>query len=183
MGIRLGALEHGATHRKRVREILEATGVFTDEEVDVGIEVFDERARSESACGVGAPHASNETPRELREAQLPPYEYVGAFSDDGELVGYACYGATPGTDRTYDLYWIAVHPEQQGTGGGTALLARVEGELRERNARLVVVETSSRPAYEPTRRFYERRGYAVAARMRDFYAPGDDRLIFTKRFT
>jgi hypothetical protein len=47
---------------------------------------------------------------------------------------------------------------------------------------MLVVETSSRPEYAPTRAFYERRGYAEAARMREFYAPGDDRVIFTKRF-
>jgi len=163
MGIRLGALERGPSHRKRVREILEATAVFSDEEVDVGIELFDEREV-----------ATNDLDT--------PYEYVGAFDDHDELIGYACYGATPGTDRTYDLYWIAVHPDQQGAGGGTALLAAVEQELQARNARLVVVETSSRPAYAPTRRFYERRGYVAAARMRDFYATGDDRVIFTKQF-
>jgi ribosomal protein S18 acetylase RimI-like enzyme len=161
MGIRLGALEHGAAHRKKVREILDATAVFTGEEVDVALELLDD---AESA------------------GDDAPYEYVGAFSDDEELIGYACYGATPGTDRTYDLYWIAVHPDHQGTGGGTALLAGVERALQARNARLIVVETSSRPAYDATRRFYERRGYGAAARMRDFYAPGDDRVIFTKRF-
>jgi hypothetical protein len=44
-----------------------------------------------------------------------------------------------------------------------------------------VVETSSRPEYVATRAFYARRGYTEAARLRAFYAPGDDRVIFTKR--
>jgi ribosomal protein S18 acetylase RimI-like enzyme len=94
-----------------------------------------------------------------------------------------CYGATPGTDRTYDLYWIAVHPAYQGSGGGTLLLEEVERRLRHREARLLAVETSSREDYSSTRRFYQARGYSEAARIADFYAPGDDRVIYTKRFT
>ena len=161
MGIRLGGLDQGAAPRSRLREILQATAVFKNEEVEVALQLFDEG--QESSDGP------------------PPYEFLGAFDDRDELIGYACYGATPGTDRTFDLYWIAVHPDAQGSGGGTTLLAGVERRLEDR-ARLVVVETSSRPEYAATRRFYERRGYRASARMRDFYAPGDDRLVFTKRF-
>ena len=36
------------------------------------------------------------------------YFFLGAFTPEEELAGFACYGPTPGTDRTYDLYWIAV---------------------------------------------------------------------------
>jgi ribosomal protein S18 acetylase RimI-like enzyme len=96
-------------------------------------------------------------------------------------VGYACYGPTPGTDGTFDLYWIAVHPSAQGRGDGSRLLAEVERRLRERDARLLVVETSSRDSYRHTRRFYEARGYTLAARCRDYYAVDDDREIYCKR--
>ena len=68
--------------------------------------------------------------------------------DDDDLVAYACFGATPGTDRTFDLYWIAVHPTAQRHGDGSRLLAEVEQRLRDRGARLIVVETSSRPEFE-----------------------------------
>ena len=94
------------------------------------------------------------------------YEFVGAFQAD-DLIGYACFGATPATDRTYDLYWIAVHPNAQRSGAGAALMAEVERQLEQRRARLVVVETSSREDYAPTRRFYDKLGYAEAARLRD----------------
>lgn len=112
----------------------------------------------------------------------PDYSFLGAFTPDDELVGYACYGPTPGTDRAYDLYWIAVHPAAHGTGIGTLLLTEVERRLQRRHARMLVVETSSRSDYARTRGFYSRRGYAECARVREFYAPGDDRIIFTKRF-
>lgn len=150
--VRLGALQR--THRGRLREILDATAVFRPDEVEIALELFD-------------------------DAIAGDYEFLGGFDDD-DLVAYACYGATPGTDRTFDLYWIAVHPSAQRHGGGSRLLAEVEQRLGERGARLLVVETSSRPEYEATRRFYLARGYREVARMRDYYAMGDDRVIYTK---
>ena len=111
----------------------------------------------------------------------PDYFFLGAFTPEEELAGFACYGPTPGTDRTYDLYWIAVDPAFQGSGCGTILLNEVERRLKGQNARMVVVETSSRSDYGNTRGFYVQRGYVEAARARDFYAPADDRITYTKR--
>jgi len=153
--VRLGALQR--THRGRLREILDATAVFRPDEVTMALELFDESVEGD-------------------------YEFVGGFDDDS-LVAYACFGATPGTDRTYDLYWIAVHPSAQRHGGGSRLLAEVERRLRERGARLLVVETSSRNEYAATLHFYTARGYREVARMRDFYALTDDRVIYTKHLT
>lgn len=165
--VRLGGLHRG--HRGRLQEILEATGAFRDEEVAVALELFDESCRP----AVRVPFDPG--------AGVASYEFIGAFTREGELAGYACYGATPGTDRTYDLYWIAVHPEQQGSGGGSRLLDEVERRLKDREARMLVAETSSRLDYDATRRFYERRGYGVCAQVHDFYAVGDDRVIYAKR--
>jgi ribosomal protein S18 acetylase RimI-like enzyme len=94
-------------------------------------------------------------------------------------VGWICWGATPCTDRTWDLYWLAVDPTAQGSGAGTALVEEMERRLAGR-ARLVSVDTSGRADYLPTRRFYEARGYRAVAVVPDFYAPGDDQVIFTK---
>ena len=157
--LRVGALS--PAHRDRIAAILRATGVFSREEIEVALELFDET---------------------FSESPAPDYLFLGAFTPDDELVGYACYGPTPGTDRTYDLYWIAVDPAAHGAGIGTTLLSEVERRLEGQHARLLVVETSSRSEYAPTRVFYGRRGYTEAARVREFYAPGDDRIIFTKRF-
>lgn len=109
------------------------------------------------------------------------YRLIGAFDDaDGDLVGYACWGPTPGTEGTHDLYWIVVARERQGSGVGSKLLGQVEAVLRHDGARLVVVETSSRADYAPTRAFYERRGYTRAATIPGYYAPGDDLVIYLK---
>jgi ribosomal protein S18 acetylase RimI-like enzyme len=94
-------------------------------------------------------------------------------------MGWICWGATPCTVGTWDLYWLAVDPAAQGHGVGTALVEAMESRLRGR-ARLISVDTSGRDDYAPTRRFYLARGYRAVAVVPDFYAPGDDQVIFTK---
>ncbi|GHG65527.1 GNAT family N-acetyltransferase [Comamonas sp. JC664] len=100
---------------------------------------------------------------------------------DGTLVGYICYGPTPMTEDTFDLYWIASAPEVRGQGVGAALVSAMEGDLRRRNGRLIRVETSATEAYGPTRGFYASMKYGEEARIRDFYKVGDDLIILTKR--
>jgi len=109
-------------------------------------------------------------------------DYVVDVVEDeaGVVQGYVCYGPTPMTEGTIDLYWIAVHPGTQGKGFGKALVRRVEDYTREKKGRLVVIETSSKDKYAPTRHFYQRLGYQETARIRDFYRPGDDRVIYCK---
>jgi ribosomal protein S18 acetylase RimI-like enzyme len=177
--LRVGQLTLG--HRDRVTEILDATRVFRPEEVEVALELFDETFPADSVRADDVLASSDSTVNRLPSTDCS-YAFLGAFTPEDELVGYACYGPTPDTDRTFDLYWIAVDPGAQGSGGGTRLLTEVERTLQRQNARMLIVETSSRSEYAPTRHFYEKRGYAEAARVRDFYAPLDDRIIFTKRF-
>jgi ribosomal protein S18 acetylase RimI-like enzyme len=184
--LRVGQLARG--HRDRITQILDATRVFRPEEVEVALELFDETfpadsARSDDVLASSVPTVYR-LPTPATGYRLPAtgYSFLGAFTPDDELVGYACYGPTPDTDRTFDLYWIAVDPGAQRGGSGTQLLTEVERRLRGENARMLIVETSSRSEYAPTRHFYEKRGYAEAARVREFYAPLDDRIIFTKRF-
>jgi ribosomal protein S18 acetylase RimI-like enzyme len=156
--IRIALLEE--RHRSTVAAIVRDTGLFREEEVEVALELFD----------------STQTPPASSD-----YFFLGAFTPEDELAGFACYGPTPSTDRTYDLYWIAVDPKRQRSGSGTTLLNEVERRLEGLNARLVVVETSSRSDYGAARGFYLRNGYREAARTRGFYAPADDRITYIKR--
>lgn len=110
----------------------------------------------------------------------PDYQILVALSE-GKVVGYVCYGPTPMTEGTYDLYWIASDPSVRGKGVGGALVSAMEGDLRGRKARLVRVETSAMEAYGPTRGFYAAMKYTEEARVRDFYKPGDDLIILSKR--
>jgi ribosomal protein S18 acetylase RimI-like enzyme len=111
----------------------------------------------------------------------PDYRILVA-EKDRRIVGYVCFGPTPMTEGTWDLYWIASGPEVRGKGVGSALVSAMEGELRRKNARLMRVETSASEAYGPTRGFYEAMKYREEARFRDFYKPGDDLIILSKRF-
>lgn len=97
-------------------------------------------------------------------------------------LGYACYGPASMAVGTYDLYWIAVDKTQQDKKIGSALLRYIEEDLEKRGARQLYIETSDKPQYAPTRAFYERRGYALVAHFRDYYALDDGKVIFFKEF-
>jgi ribosomal protein S18 acetylase RimI-like enzyme len=169
----------------RIAELVRATGVFRQEELGIAAEVFHDAAKAmEEAGKAGSParsHLSLMTSKPPVSPAPPaelPYYQLGADLD-GVLVGWICWGSTPCTDGTWDLYWLAVDPAAQGHGVGSALVEEMEHRLRGK-ARLIAVDTSGRPDYIPTRKFYEARGYKAIAVVPDFYAPGDDQVIFTK---
>jgi ribosomal protein S18 acetylase RimI-like enzyme len=98
----------------------------------------------------------------------------------GELLGYAAWGPVPLTRRSFDLYWIVVTPVAQGQGVGRSLLELVERAIGARGGGNLYIETSSKSEYARTRRFYREAGYRRVAKLRDFYAPGDHKLLFCK---
>lgn len=141
-----------------VKRLVRATGFFSQEEVEIAVELVEERVAKGAASG---------------------YEFIFAeFA--AKVIGYACFGRIPGTRHSFDLYWIVVDPRLQGKGIGRALLARAEAAIRQAGGQRVYIETSSRQQYGPTRAFYEQVGYRAAARLADFYAPGDGKLIYAK---
>lgn len=151
-----------------VRDIVASTGFFHTFEVDVAVELVQERLSRGLAS-----------------------EYHFLFADfQSRPVGYACFGPIPCTQGSFDLYWIAVHSAQQGSGLGRRLMAAAENGIRAGvpNAngeqlppgRRVYIETSSQPRYAPTWRFYERCGFTIEARLKDFYADGDDKMMYVK---
>ena len=107
--------------------------------------------------------------------------YVLVAVVDLSVAGYISYGPTPLTDGTWDLYWEAVARERRGQGIGSALMKAAEEKIRKAEGRLTLIETSSTPAYEKTRRFHLGLGYNTIAHIPDFYSPGDDKLILQKR--
>ena len=147
--------------RQAIADILARTEFFRPEEVNVALELVD--------TALGNPDQK---------------DYTFAVGEiDGAVAGYACWGETPCTRGTYDLYWIAVSPDVQGKGVGRALMAHAEGEMRKVGGRLCVLETSSLPKYESTRQFYLKIGYFEEARIKDYYQPCDDLVIYTKRLS
>lgn len=98
----------------------------------------------------------------------------------GWVSGYICFGPTPMTLNTYDLYWIVVHAQARGQGVARALVAAMEALLRERGGGQIRVETSETEGYGAARQLYDRLGYREAGRLSNFYGPGDALLIYYK---
>jgi len=139
-------------------KILQNTPEFTAPEVEVAEEVIDSYLRDGKSSGY----------------------YVLVVEDNSVVAGYICYGPTPLTDGTWDMYWQAVTHEKQGQGLGTALMEAAEKEIRQLKGRMTIIETSSTPDYEKTKRFHINHGYKLICRIPDFYAPDDDKLILQK---
>jgi D-alanine-D-alanine ligase len=144
---------------QQVRQISESTGFFFDFEVDVAVSLIEERLNQGEASG---------------------YHFVFA-EQNGRTVGYSCFGPIPCTQGSFDLYWLAVRDECRRHGIGRQLMAESERIIAAMGGRLVFLETASKEQYKPTREFYNRNNYAVEAVLKDFYAPGDDKVIFVKR--
>ncbi len=147
--------------RSRILEIVTAAGNFNDQEIATALELIDEALAKGEASGYIAV-----------VAEMP--------GDPPGVEGYACYGPTPLTEGVYDLYWIAVDPKAQGHGIGRQLVEYVEKDIRSRSGRMLLIETSSREEYAPTIAFYQRTNYELAARIKNFYRIGDDKLVFSK---
>lgn len=149
-----------ARDRPALAALLTTVAEFTAEEVAVALELIDA--------------AIDET---------DDYRVLVAESArPGALDGYVCFGPTPMTTGTWDLYWIATSSAARRTGVGRALIDALDLALRREGARLVRVETSSRDGYQATRSFYDRTGFGVAATIREFYAPGDDLVIYARYY-
>lgn len=141
-----------------VRRILESCSSFSRGEVEVAVDLVKERL----AKGVGS-----------------GYHFLFAEYAD-RVVGYVCFGPVPCTTDSFDVYWIAVHRDFWGSGIGKELLARSESRIAALGGSRIYIETSSRDTYESARFFYRTCGYREEAALRDFYAPGDSKVIYVK---
>jgi ribosomal protein S18 acetylase RimI-like enzyme len=147
-----------ATDRPQLAELLGRIETFTPDEVVCALELIDAAAQPNN----------------------PDYQVRVAVRET-RVVGYVCYGPTPMTAGTFDLYWIASDPAVRGQGVGAALVSAMEGDIRRRTGRLIRVETSAMEAYGPTRGFYASMQYKEESRFRDFYKPGEDLIVLAKR--
>lgn len=151
--------EVDAADGEAVRRIVDGTGFFYPDEVDMAVELVQARLETGEASG---------------------YLFLFGEDDAGRVAGYTCYGPIACTRGSYDLYWIAVDKTLQQQGIGRRLLAETEQAVRARGGRRIYIETSGRELYQPTQRFYERCGYVAEAHLADFYAPGDGKIIYVK---
>jgi GNAT superfamily N-acetyltransferase len=138
-------------------QITSATGFFKPHEVTALREVLDDYFDSEAES-----------------------DHVCITFDDGEVHGFAYFAPEPMAVGTWILWWIVVGPGSQGKGVGKKLMQHIENDVRHRGGRVIFIETSSLPFYEPTRQFYLKLGYEQEATLRDYYAAGDSKVVFRK---
>lgn len=143
---------------ENVKKIVSSTGFFNDEEVDIAVELAEERLSKGLESG---------------------YHFLFLEIDD-KTVGYSCFGPIPATKFSYDLYWIAVHKENQNLGLGKILLNESEIAISKLGGNRIYVETSGREQYISTRKFYIACDYKEEAVLEDFYAPGDAKYLYLK---
>ncbi|OGE23755.1 MAG: hypothetical protein A2V51_00275 [Candidatus Dadabacteria bacterium RBG_19FT_COMBO_40_33] len=147
----------GIQDRERIECILNEVKVFSSEEINVALELID-------SCLSGN----------------PDYIIKVATNENGTVLGYVCYGKIPLTDAVWDIYWVVISDEFQGKGIAKNLLMFMEDDLKAKSARAVMVETSSRPEYEPARSFYLKNGFIEVSKISDFYAKYNDKVIYRK---
>jgi ribosomal protein S18 acetylase RimI-like enzyme len=143
-----------------IRRIVSTSDFFSEEEIATVDELWDEYI--------------------LRGTQASGYYFI-VCKEANKVLGFACYGPHPLTQSTYDLYWIITAKDAKGRGVGKALMAQTEKEVAALGGTLLIAETSGKELYLPTRGFYENLGYLKEAVIRDFYAPGDDLVMYTKK--
>ena len=145
--------------RDAVRRLVASSGFFSASEEEIAVELVDDAlAKGERASG---------------------YHFIFA-EEAGRPLGYVCFGPIAGTVASHDLYWIVVDNARRSGGVGRRLEAACAEAVRRLAGKRIYVDTSSRSQYEPTRAFYRACGYGEAARLDEFYGPGDGKVIFVK---
>jgi GNAT superfamily N-acetyltransferase len=141
-----------------ILNIVQGSGFFSAEEVELACELATDR---------------------LEQGRQSSYQFLFA-EEDAQVVGYTCYGLIPATVSSYDLYWIAVSETMRGHGLGKILLQKTEELIYNMGGKQIYADTASRVQYLPTQHFYESCGYFPEAVLKDFYSPGDSKIIYAK---
>lgn len=145
--------------RRKIEEILRSTEYFYEFEIEVALGLADEtlaNGREESG-----------------------YYWMKLTDGDG-MVAFANYAKNSFSTHSWDLYWIAVHRDYRNKKLGSILLKAIEEDVRSMGGKILWIETSGRPLYESTESFYKRNGYDLQASLKDFYAPGDPKQVYSK---
>lgn len=145
--------------RDAILRLVALTGVFNELEVETVGELLDEYFDD--------PNGSE--------------YYCLSYRESGRTLGFALWGTRDLSERGFDLFWIATHPDAQRRGVGRALLEAVETRIREAGGYWLLIETSSTAPYAAARSLYERCGYQAAMTLPDFYRDDDGLVVYAKR--
>lgn len=142
-------------HKEELQRILTASGQFDADSITYTLEALDN-------------HLEN------------PDSEIWFTALENEPVGFAYCAPEPVTSGTWNLLMLWTKEGYEGKGFGRSLVSAVEAELKNRGARLLIVETSQLPEFETARAFYEKYGFTFEAEVENFFAEGDNKLIYTK---
>lgn len=144
---------------KGIENILVSSGFFYDFEIEIALGLaMDSTGQSPEICG---------------------YHWMKVNNEEG-IVGFANYTRNLFSVHSWDLYWLAVHENSRHQSIGSALLKQVEDDVKKSVGKILWVDTSGRPKYASTESFYRKNGYELKASLKDFYAPGDPKQIYSK---
>ena len=146
------------SQRHELKKLIDGISLFTDDERAVVIELLEETKRSSD------------------------YIFWGTWEDAGELSAFICYGPTPMTEGTFDMYWIGTKDKYQKMGRARMLVEKMKNHLQQLEGRLIRIETSGQETYASTRLFYDKMEMLEVARIKDFYHPDDDLVIYAYYF-
>ena len=145
--------------KKDIEEILRSTDFFYDFEIKIALEIVDETISDGT--------------------EKSGYFWIKA-TDEDRVVAFANYGKEDFSTHSWEVYWIAVHQNSRNKKLGSVLLKAVEDDVRKSGGKILWIETSGRPLYASTERFYIRNGYTLHASLKDFYGPDDPKQIYAK---
>lgn len=145
--------------RSSIRDILYKITQFTEEERLCALELVDIY---------------------IKQGEHSGYDFFVSLGIENKLFGYVCFGKIPLTDACFDIYWMVVTPEHQKNGVGTKLMYAVEEKLKYLGARKIFIETSSQKSYISARNFYQGMDFRLISCIKNFYKPGDDKLVYVK---
>lgn len=148
-----------AYDRNSIEDILRSTGFFYDFEVEIALGLADDTIKyGKEATG---------------------YHWMKLYEED-KLVAFANYVRNSFSVHSWDLYWLAVHQNSRHRKLGSVLIKEVENDVRMSGGKILWLDTSGRPLYASTEDFYRKNGYSLQASLKDFYAPGDPKQIYSK---
>jgi GNAT superfamily N-acetyltransferase len=153
------SFEVSKADRAAFSEILASSGYFYDFEIDVTLSLLDD------TCENGEEKSG--------------YYWIRVLESD-KVIGFATYGPNPCTSHSWDLYWLAVHEDFRNKHIGSVMLKKVEEQTKIHGGKILWIETAGRPLYEPTRHFYTKNNYELEGSLRDYYGPGDAKLVYRK---
>jgi GNAT superfamily N-acetyltransferase len=145
--------------RKRIEEILRSTGYFYEFEIEVALDLADQTLTNG--------HEDND------------FCWMKVTEGDG-MIAFANYAKNSFSTHSWDIYWIAVHQDYRNKKYGSILLKAIEDDVKAFGGKILWIETSGRPLYASTEEFYRRNGYSLQASLKDFYAPGDPKQVYSK---